>query len=165
MKKEIAFVVAALLFVLAYALDYIAGPVRIAVKDPVMFLTKDQLSIIPLTAVAIGVRTIAIFITTILALSFIEKKFFTKAFIVFFLGGIAELYAIQQMATGGRVTPMQWTLSFAYAGGFLLVSIVFYVIAGIFNAINQGLSGGKKTKSYPKPILSDEDDDDSASDD
>jgi len=164
MKKEITLVVAAALFVLAYVLDYIAGPVRIVVKDPIIFLTKDHLSRIPLTAVAIGVRTIAIYITTVLALSFIEKKYFTKAFILLFLGGIAELYAIQQMATGGRVTPMQWTLSFAYAGGFLLVSIAFYIIMGVFSAINQGLSGSKKNKSYPKPILSD-DDDDSDSDD
>lgn len=165
MKKEIALVVAAAIFVLAYILDYIAGPVRIVVKDPIVFLTKQQLSIIPLTAVAIGVRTIAIFLTTIVTLSFIEKKFFTKAFIVLFLGGIAELYAIQQMATGGTVTPMQWTLSFAYAGGFLLVSIIFYILAGIFNAINQGLSGGSKKKSYPKPILSEGNDDDDDSDD
>ena len=146
MKKEITLVITAGFFILAYALDYIAGPVSFNVRNPIVFLSAPYLSKVPLTAVAIGIRAIAILLTTILALAFIEGKHFTKALILFIVGGIAELYAIQQMATGNKVTTIQWTLSLAYAGMLLTAAIVFYILKGIVFGLKQGLSNNKDSK-------------------
>ncbi len=152
MKKEVALVVAIALFALAYGLDYIAGPVLIRVKDPIEFFSNPILSKYPLTAVAIVIRSIAILLSIILILSLIEKKHFLKAAISLFIGGIFELYAIQQLATSGRVTPIQWTLSFAYSGMMLLPTIAIYIILGLVLGVKEKIGIGEK-KEYPKPIF------------
>ena len=157
MKKEITLVVATGFFITAYVLDFIAGPTSFNVKNPIVFLSTPYLSKVPLTAVAIGIRATAIFLTTILALAFIEGKYFTKAFTLFIVGGIAELYAIQQMATGNKVTTIQWTLSLAYAGMLLIASIAFYILKGIVIGLKQGLSNNKDSRNMPTDDPHDED--------
>jgi hypothetical protein len=158
MKKEIALVAAVILFGLAYGLDYIAGPVSIRVKDPVEFFSNPVISKYPLTAVAVSIRSIAILTSLVLILSLIEKKYLLKVFISLFIGGIFELYAIQQIATGGRTTPIQWTLAFSYAGFLLLPAIIFYIIKGIITGIKDKL-GVKDEKTYPQPIFEDKEKD------
>lgn len=140
MKKEITIVVTASLFLLAYVLDYFAGPVRIAVKNQIAFLNPKVLSVYPLTAVAISVRSIAILFTALIFASLAKGKYFVKTVVFLFLGILAELYGIQQLATGLKTTSTQWTLSISYAGILLLPAIIYFLLRGIISGIGSKLS-------------------------
>lgn len=156
MKKEIAFVVALCLFAIAWGLDFVAGPVSLLkVKDPIEFFSNPVISKYPLTAVAVSLRSLAIFLSLILILSLFEKKQFVKAAVILFIAGVFELYAIQQLATGAKTTPIQWTLSFAYAGIMSPIALIYYILSGIFGGVKEKL-GVKEKGEYPAPVLEEE---------
>lgn len=143
MSKEYWVIAAIALFILSSVLDSLAGPVQLAVgTNPFSFLSGNYLTTYPFTAVAIGVRALGMVITVLLVLAvLIEKKNFIKATIIFALGALAELYAIQQLSTGGKVTPTNYTLSIAYAGALLILPILIYLIKGAFSSAGAKVSG------------------------
>ena len=155
MKKEITFVISLCMFAFAYVLDFLAGGVSIVVKDPFMFLTNPILTKYPLTVAGVFIRTIAIFLMIMVAFSLIQKRYFTKAFISLAASIFAEAYAIQQLTTGARTTPVQWTLSIAYAGALMMILVVYYILKGIFSGFSKALGHEEKT-DYPEPLLSKE---------
>jgi hypothetical protein len=53
---------------------------------------------------------------------------------------LAEFFAIQQLATGFKLTTVQWTLSIAYGSIMLVVGIVWLILKGIWSSF-----GGKET--------------------
>jgi len=133
MKKEIVFVIAAILFLFAYILDYFAGPLNLNITSPLVFLDLKYFNLYPMTFVAVSIRTTALIISTALLLSAIEKKYGTKILVCFFLAFVAEIYAFQQLATGMKFTPVLWTLAISFAGAGLIIPIIFYIFAGITN--------------------------------
>lgn len=133
MRKEIVFVITAGLFILAYVLDYFAGTLSLSIVSPVAFLNQGYFTLYPMTFVAVFVRSIAIMLSVVLILSVMDKQYFTKLGISFFLAFIAEIYAFQQLATGATITPLLWTLAISYGGAMLVIPMVFYIIAGIAN--------------------------------
>ena len=137
MKKEYFLVAAFAFFGLAYVLDYFAGPISFALTTPLTFLTKSYLNSYPLTAFAVAIRALGIFISLLLLFSVVEKQYFVKAFTIFVIAVLAELYAVQQIATGMRTTSIQWTLSISYAGMILISAIIYYLIAGIIYSVSQ----------------------------
>lgn len=139
MKKEYFLVTALAFFGLAYVLDYFAGPISFALTTPLTFLTKSYLNSYPLTAFAVAIRALGIFISLTLLFSVIEKQYFVKAFTIFVIAVLAELYAIQQIATGMRTTTIQWTLSISYAGMISIIAIIFYIIVGIIDQVKAKL--------------------------
>jgi hypothetical protein len=145
-KKENLFIFTAGLLILAYVLDYFAGPVHFTVKNHIAFLAPSFISKFPLTAVAVGIRTFGILLGVILLVSLIQNKFFAKAIGLFCLGALVELYTIQQLATGSRMTPTQWTLSLGYFGILLIVPIIFYILRGIFFTVGKKI---RKDESSP----------------
>lgn len=153
MKKEYLLIIALAFFVIAYALDYLAGPVTIPIKNAFQFFENPVISKFPFTAVAVAFRTLAIFCSIILLLDLFEEKFFTKAVITLFLGALAELYSIQQLATGMRMSPIQWVLPFAYVGPLLLLPTSIYLLLGIFSSVKSKVI---KPKEEPNPNLDEE---------
>ncbi len=133
MKKEYVGITIVALFILSYVLDYLAGPVVIPVNNPFLFLKEPYISMYPFTAVSIIIKTIVAFLTVTLILSFIQGKYFTKAAIVLFVASLFELYSIQQMATGQRLIPVEWILSFAYSGLTLIIMVAVYILIGIIS--------------------------------
>jgi len=151
MKKEYGIATIAGLVIFGYILDTISGPIILTLTNPYAFLATETLSIYPLTTVSIAAKTLAIIIAAPLLLSFIEKKYIFKSVILFVFAALLELYAIQQLATGLLITPIQWTLSFAYAGIGLLIPSFCYLLLGLF-------SGGKKTLDKMNYAAADDDD-------
>ena len=137
MKIEYFLVTAIAFFVLAYVLDYFAGPISFVLTTPLAFLSRIYLNSYPLTAFAVAIRALGIFISLPLLFSVIEKQYFVKAFTIFVVAVLAELYAVQQIATGMRTTSIQWTLSISYAGIFLVSAIIYYLIAGIIYGVKE----------------------------
>ncbi len=141
MKKEYTAVVTISFFLLAYILEALSGKVVFpAMTSPADFLNPEVLNKFPFTGMAIAIRTAALVLTVILILSFAQIKKYLKAAIVFVLALFFELYAIQQLATGARTTPLEWTLSFSYAAVVFIPIILFFLIAGIFEAAHKVLT-------------------------
>lgn len=134
MKKEYLLAITVGFFILAQVLDYLAGPVYFSLSSPYQFLNHLYLNQYPLTAVAIGLRSLAIFFSTILLFSLFEKGYWVKALILFIVASLAQLYAIQQIKTGVHTTSLQLTLSIAYGTIFYLLLIIINIILGIVNA-------------------------------
>ena len=133
MKKEHFLIICVSLLILSYVIDYISGPVTIAIKNPYLFLNQTVISRVPLTAVGVFARSLGLIIGVVLSLSLIAKKYFVKASITFFLAAIFSLFAIQQIATSTRTVTIQWSLSFAYAGlGLVLPLIIYFILGFIF---------------------------------
>ncbi len=133
MKKEITFVVCAILFLLAYVLDYFAGTINLGILTPLSFLDKSYFAAYPMTFVAVITRSIAIMLSVTLILSVMERQYFVKLGISAFLAFIAEIYSFQQLATGATITPLLWTLAISYGGAMLVIPMIFYIFAGIAN--------------------------------
>ena len=147
MKKEYSLVTAAVFFLISYLIDRLAGAVHIVVKNPLVFITQSVYLDYPFTSFAIALKALGLFIMVALLLSFIERAYFTKASIAFFLAFFGELYAIQQTATRGTATPIQWTLAFAYTGILLIAPIVYYTLKGLLLSLHSSLSGGERSPS------------------
>jgi hypothetical protein len=146
-STEVWLVIAAVAFLLSYLIDRIAGPVNISVGNPIAFLSSTTLlSRYPFTAAAIAIRTIAIFISAMLIITSVtERKYFTKAMILLFVGILAEFYAIQQLATGFKLTSIQWTLSIAYGSLLLTLGVIAMVLKGIWASFNQKEEGASQS--------------------
>lgn len=130
--------VAAIAFLLSWFIDNVTGPVSIIIKNPVSFLTSSViLNKYPFTATSVFIRAIALFISSMLVMSAIRNKYFTKVVILFFVGLLAEFYAIQQLATGYRLTNIQWTLSIAYGSLLLIPGIAYLILKGIWSMFNK----------------------------
>lgn len=130
MKKEYIGVTICALFLLSYVLDYLAGPFTLTVTNPFLFI-QQHLSVYPFTAAGIGIKTLGLLLSMILITLFIEKKYFVRALVVFFTATLFEFYAIQQLATGQQLIPIQWTLALSYTGVLLLLLTIIYIIIGI----------------------------------
>ncbi|NIT03760.1 hypothetical protein GTO10_02390 [Candidatus Saccharibacteria bacterium] len=141
MGKEYWVVAAIALFILSSVLESIAGPVQLTLSNAFAFLSASYLSVYPLTAVAIGVRALAFVLSAVLVISLIERQYFLKATILFAVGVLAELYAVQQLATKTILTPVTLTLSFAYAGVGLAPVVLFYILRGAFGGVATQLAG------------------------
>ncbi len=137
-STEVWLVIAAVAFLISYLIDRIAGPVNIAVGNPIAFLSSTTLlSRYPFTVTAIVIRTAALFISSMLIIGIVEGKYFTKAIFLFVIGLLSEFFAIQQLATGFRITTIQWTLSIAYGSLLLTFGIVAMILKGIWTSFNQ----------------------------
>ena len=150
MKKEYVVLSTICLFIFAYILSYLAGPVTIQVsRTPYSFLL-DPMSLqrLPLTTFEILVRSLAILSSVGLIFSLVEKNFFTKAIVVFIVGLLAQLYAIQQIMMNGRLTTMQWTLPISYAGVLCLLLMIYYIFQGIVHGINDKLIKKDNSQIY-----------------
>lgn len=147
--KEIWLVVAVVAFLIAYLIDVIAGPVTIVIGAPIAFLESSQLlHTYPFTATAIIIRSFAIFVSTMLIVtSIMNRKYFTKAAVLFFIGLLGEFYAVQQLTTGSHLTTIQWTLSIAYGSLALTIGIIGMILMGIWGTFNQ--------KEEPTPKVED----------
>jgi len=82
---------------------------------------------------------VAIFISIMLIMSLFQRKYFTKVIILLFVGVLAEFFAIQQLATGFRVTTIQWTLAIAYGSITLILGVIWFILKGVW-----ALFGGKE---------------------
>ncbi|HCU55591.1 hypothetical protein A2574_02550 [Candidatus Shapirobacteria bacterium RIFOXYD1_FULL_38_32] len=133
MKKEYLFIFTFALIVLAHAIDSISGPIALTVKNPYQFLNSPLMSQYPLTTFGIFSRTIGLFLLVWLVLSFISGFNFQKAISLFVIFILSNLYAIQQLATGMKITTVQWTISIAFASTLLLIPLIYYLITGIIH--------------------------------
>ena len=63
--------------------------------------------------------------------------------ILLIISGLAQLYAIQEIATGAQVIPMEWSLSLSLAGLALLLPASLQIFLGIAHKTKKKLTRKK----------------------
>lgn len=158
LAKEYQLLVIGALFIFAYILEALVNPLQISLSSPYAFLAPAYFLKYPFTTAVILIKSIAVFWTPLLLLSFIKKAYAAKASVLLVLAALLQLYTLQEVATGAEVMPLEWSLALALAGILLLLPTLIFFL--------KHLSSGVKEKVYmttPKEtnsLLDDDDDDD-----
>jgi exosortase/archaeosortase len=139
MKKEYLWYTLFGLFIFGFVLNKIAGPIQPGFRNPYQFLNPSALTTYPFSAVGIAAYAIAVAGSLMLAFSYLSKSYYFKAAILFVFAALAQLYAIQQLATRSTVTPTEWTLAIAFAGVLFLPFVVFLIFQGIFTSAHRAI--------------------------
>lgn len=144
MKQEYVLVLIVGLFIAAYALEAIVQPLGIDLKTPYHFLDPKTLATYPFTTTVIVVRGIAIFLSPLWLMSFINKTYSLKSSVTFVLAGLSQLYVLQELATGNRILPLEWALSISLAGLCLVVPMIYYFLRSMLHSAHQKLVSSKE---------------------
>lgn len=131
--KEYVLVIIIGLFILAYVLEAIVDPLVVQLATPYAFLTPTYFSKFPFTAATVIIRGLAIFLTPLFLISFIPGAHFAKAGITLVISALAQLYALQEVASGTTLVPLEWSISLAAAGAALLLPTVLFVLGGMIH--------------------------------
>ena len=155
--KEYQLLIIGGLFLLAYVLEALVNPLTIKLATPYSYLSPLNLFKYPFTTAVIAIKSVALFWTPLLLLSFINKAYAAKGSILLVLAGLLQLYSLQEIATGAQVIPLEWSLAFSVAGLLLLIpTIIFFIrhgVSGVQNKIHA-------VPTNPNESLMDNDDDD-----
>lgn len=141
MKKEYTLIFIVGLFLLAYVLDTVVEPLTTVLASPYAYISSDIFSQYPFTGASIVIKAVGIFLTPLFLLSFMEKQYVVKGLILLIVAGLTQLYGIQELTTGAKLLPIEWTVSLALGGAALLVPMIFYFIRGTFSSVSKGIAG------------------------
>lgn len=140
MKQEYSLIIIVGLLVLAYVLDSIVNPLSIDLPSPYHFFTLETLFHYPFTSTSIVMKAVALIIAPVWFLSFLDFSKLTKGAILLALSGLMQLYTLQDVATGTRVIPLEWSLSLTLTGVVLLIPAVLYLLIGITKKATKAIS-------------------------
>lgn len=141
MKKEYTLIFIVGLFLLAYVLDTVVEPLNAVLTSPYAYISSDIFSQYPFTGASIAIKALGVFLTPLFLLSFMEKQYTAKGLILLIVAGLTQLYGIQELATGAKLLPIEWTVSLALGGAALLVPMVLYFTRGTFSSVSKGIAG------------------------
>ena len=147
MKKEYVLAAIVGLFLLSYVLDATVNPLNLNLATPYDYLTPENLSKYPFTTASIVIKALGIFLIPVLLLSLADRKFAAKGLAVLILIPLMQLYALQDIATGAQVVPLEWSLSLSLAGIALAIPMVIYFILEALSKVHTSL---KDTPSEEK---------------
>jgi hypothetical protein len=139
MKQEYLLFFIVGLFLLAYVLDAVVDPLNISLASPYQYFTPQNFTHYPFTTASIIIKTIALFLSAILVMSFLGIKRVTKGAILLVVAALMQLYALQDVVTDAQVIPLEWSLSFTLTGVLLLVPAVIYLVVGSVQQAHKGL--------------------------
>ena len=158
LAKEYQLLVIVGLFIFGYVLEALVNPLQISLPSPYAFLNPNYFLKYPFTSAVILIKSIAIFWTPVLFLSFIQRAYAAKASILLVLAGLLQLYTLQEIATGAQVMPLEWSLALALGGILLLIPVVIYFIRHSFGVVHEKVY--LTTKKSTTSLLDDDEDDD-----
>lgn len=143
MKQEYVISMIIGLFLVAYVLEAVVQPLGLALPTPYHYITAENLRTYPFTTTIIVIRAVALFLSPILLMSFVNKKYGLKSSISLIIAALTQLYVLQELATGAKLLPLEWSLSISLAGlAFLPMIILYFLRAGLSSA-HEKLSEGK----------------------
>lgn len=142
MKKEYVLTFITGLFILAYVLDSVVNPLKLKLTSPYhYFITPNIMTIYVFTTASIFIKALGLFLTPLLALSFLEFNRLVSGLALLILAGLAQLYALQDVATNSQALPLEWSVSLTVAGAALLVPAVVNILLGLLKQAHQKLVG------------------------
>lgn len=140
MKKEYLFIFIGGLFLLSYVLEAVVNPLKVNLASPYDFLQPATLRLYPFTTAIIAIKSLAIFLTPLWFFSLLGGYHTAKGVTLLVLSGLAQLYAIQEIATGAQVIPLEWSLSLSLAGLALLLPAALQILLGLAKTTKQKLT-------------------------
>lgn len=149
MKKEYWLVFAVGLFLLAYVLDAVVDPLGGDLATPYQFLIPSNFSKYPFTMASIVIKSLGVFIIPLLLFSFFENHESAKGALLLVLIALLQLYAIQEVATGAGLVPVEWAISLAVGGIALFIPMVIYFLRGMVFSAHKKLAGPAPTSKAP----------------
>lgn len=151
MKKEYTLVGLIGLYILTYVLDAVVDPFQVQQATPYHYLSADIIVRYPFTMVSVFMKAFLIFMSPLWLFSFFNRNYGAKAVILFVTSGLLQLYAIQQIATGGIILPLEWTLALAYGGGLLLIPTIGHLMMGLFAGLQEKVAPRNTSTLPPLP--------------
>jgi len=148
MKKEYLLVAVVGMYLLAYLLDAVVDPLKVTLPTPYHFLAPQFLTRFAFSTASIFIRALAIFLTPLFFFSFMDKNFTAKGLTLLILSVLMQLYALQDIATGAQIVPLEWALSISYGGAALLLPMVIYFIKGSLYSMHTKL----KSKAHAEAL-------------
>ena len=146
MKKEYLFLFIGGLFLLAYILEAIVNPLpNSSFATPYDFLNPNVLNRYPFTTAIIAIKSLAIFLSPLLLLSYLPNHHFAKGIGLLILSGLTQLYAIQDIASSTQVLPLEWSISINLAALALLLPAILQLLLGLAKKTKQKLLSPKTT--------------------
>jgi hypothetical protein len=130
--KEQIFVIIVGLFLLSYLLEAIVDPLKLNLATPYAYLSAEYLTKYPFTTATILIRALSLFWTPLFLLSFVPRAYFAKVGILLVVGALAQLYSLQEVASGTTLIPLEWSLSLSIAGAALILPLLILAIQGLF---------------------------------
>lgn len=155
--KEYQLLIIGGLFLLAYVLEALVNPLTIKLATPYSFLAPTTLLKYPFTTTVIVIKSVAIFWTPLLLLSFVQHAYAAKGSVLLVLAGLLQLYSLQEIATGAKIIPLEWSLAFSVAGILLLLPTVIFFIQHGVSSVRHKVYLPKNSDS--QSLADDEDDD------
>jgi len=155
--KEYQLLIIGGLFLLAYVLEALVNPLAIKLATPYSFLAPTNLLKYPFTTTVIVIKSLALFWTRLLLLSFIKQAYAAKGSITLILAGLLQLYSLQEIATGAQVIPLEWSLAFSVSGILLLLPTLIFFIRHAVSGVQHQIY--RPTADSASSLEDDEDDD------
>ena len=142
MKQEYILVIIIGLLILAYVLDAVVNPLKLQLPSPYHFFDPSFLSKYTFTTTSIVIKAIALVIAPLWFLSFLDLSKLTKGAILLVISGLMQLYALQDVATGAQVIPLEWSLSLTLTGVVLLIPTIIFILIGLTKKAHKSLTEG-----------------------
>jgi hypothetical protein len=140
MKKEYTLIFIVGLFLLAYVLDAVVDPIEVILASPYQYINPNIFSQYPFTGTSIIIKALGIFLTPLFLFSFMKKQYAAKGLILLIVAGLTQLYGIQELTTGAKLLPIEWTVSLTLGGAALLVPMVLYFTRGTFSSVSKNIA-------------------------
>jgi hypothetical protein len=150
MKREHVLVIIIGLLVLSYVLDAVVNPLAVNLATPYAYFNADTLFEYAFTTTSILMKGIALFAAPILALRSLGVKPMATGLSLFVLSVLLQLYAVQDIASGAYVVPLEWSIGFTLAGLFLLPAAILFIIAGLFKGVLNNIAGHYEPDEIPR---------------
>lgn len=140
MKQEYILVIIIGLLILAYVLDAIVNPLSLQLPSPYHYFDPEIISKYTFTTTSIVIKSIALVMAPLWFLSFLDFSKLTKGAILLVLSGLMQLYALQDVATGAQVIPLEWSLSLTLTGVVLLIPAALFLLIGITKKAHKAIT-------------------------
>ena|SRR3989338_2405932 len=131
--KEYTLIIIAGLFILAYLLDALVDPLPVTYPTPYHYFNAGNMSKYAFSTISILIRAVSMILTPMWLFSFFRLHPAAKGGLYLVLGSLAQLYALQQIATNAKVIPVEWAMSLCFAGVVLMVPAVIFIIMGLLS--------------------------------
>lgn len=139
--KEYVFFLIIGLFSLSYVFDALVNPLDLRLANPYQYLRF--VGVYPFSTASVLLRGLALFLSPLWLLWFVERQFMGKAIFLFVLGSVAQLYALQDVVTAAEVIPLEWSLPLAFSGLALFVPASWFALRGVMGNFRQNLHQAK----------------------
>lgn len=139
--KEYVLLIIVGLYIVSYVLEATVDALALPLSTPYEYLRPEYYSAYPFSTAVIAIRALAIFMTPTFLFSFIKGAQLGKGGTLLIVAGLAQLYALQELATATTLLPLEWSLALAYGSALLVIPAIINILIGLFTSTKDKLSG------------------------